>query len=96
MESTTRSCKYSLINITAIASDGRPITTQVWKGSLNDVERIVARWDADQDIAAGKVIRVFTNIHGVGLADPFGSAGPQVVQEWAFIDGLLEGGKYVS
>ena len=93
MESTTRSCKYSLINITAIASDGRPITTQVWKGSLNDVERIVARWDADQDIAAGKVIRVITNIHGGALDDPLGT---QVVQEWAFIDGLLEGGKYVS
>jgi len=92
MESTTRSCKYSLINITAIASDGRPITTQVWKGSLNDVERIVARWDADQDIAAGKVIRVFTNIR---RRTPNSSVRDSL-QEWAFIDGLLEGGKYVS
>jgi hypothetical protein len=83
MESATYNYKYSLINFTAIASDGRPITAQVRKGSLNDVERIVARWDADQDIAAGKVIRVFTNSH---TAEP----PTEVVQEWAFTDGLLE------
>ena len=49
--------KYALINVTAITEAGSPITTQLWRSSLADVECSVSRWAKSDSI-----FRVFTQI----------------------------------
>ena len=59
-EPTITGAPFWLINVTAITSEGSPITCQLWRASVSDVITSVRRSDADKD--AAPVIRVFTHI----------------------------------
>ena len=54
--------RYPLINVTAITSAGSPITTQMWQGSLAEVQRRVKVWQKDCSSDHQNIIRVFTQI----------------------------------
>lgn len=54
--------KQRLINVTAIQSNGSPITTQMWDASMDDVEKRVMVWHADSFNES--IIRVFVCVPG--------------------------------